>query len=392
MKRDCKYTCIFGGGSVRGLAYIGAVKALQEFNIKYDTIAGSSVGALMAALLAVGYNYQEIKSLITDVNFELFRDIHFGLGKGFAISKGQIFTDWVREILEKKFYENNYSKGQNKPLTFKDLDIDLVIFSTILVDFKCKEFSKMETPDFEIAQAVRISCSMPGLMTPVEIDGKNIIDGDVLKCTPTWKLSDNLNINRNRVLEFRLEGEYQKVENNALDYINAIYSCITSVCTDFIIDTYNQNDDYNYIKINTGNVLLVNFNMSKEQKEEIMNLGYQQTFKYLSKELLKKQEKVSNAYEEIIKPLNKLFPFIVSNNVRTSKMYLGEIFIELANYKDIISPNIFNGIQNFKEKFLISEQGTTWFGNPKFKNKKELLKHLSGLINDIDLKIEELNS
>ncbi len=36
------------------------------------------------------------------VNFELFRDIHFGFGKDFAISKGAIFLDWLRELIEKK--------------------------------------------------------------------------------------------------------------------------------------------------------------------------------------------------------------------------------------------------------------------------------------------------
>ena len=114
MAREDKYTCIFGGGAVRGFAYIGAIKALQELKIKYDTIAGSSAGAIVATLLAVGYSDEEIKDILLKINFDLFRDIHFSLNSGFAFSKGEVFTKWIRKNIEKKFYGENYVKGQNK--------------------------------------------------------------------------------------------------------------------------------------------------------------------------------------------------------------------------------------------------------------------------------------
>ena len=231
MAREDKYTCIFGGGAVRGFAYIGAIKALQELKIKYDTIAGSSAGAIVATLLAVGYSDEEIKDILLKINFDLFRDIHFSLNSGFAFSKGEVFTKWIRKNIEKKFYGKNYVKGQNKPVTFADLETNLLVYTTNLVKFDCQEFSKQETPDFEIAEAVRISCSMPGLMTLTEINGKKLVDGDLLKSKPLWKLSKNLKVGINRILEFRLEGEYEKVDNNALDFFNAIYSCMTSAAT-----------------------------------------------------------------------------------------------------------------------------------------------------------------
>ena len=76
-----KYTVIFGGGAIRGIAYIGAVNALKEYGVEIGTLAGSSVGAVFAGLLAVGYDNDELKELFLNVNFDLFRDIHFGLGK-----------------------------------------------------------------------------------------------------------------------------------------------------------------------------------------------------------------------------------------------------------------------------------------------------------------------
>ena len=392
MKKESTYTCIFGGGAIRGVAYVGAIKALDELNIKYDTLAGSSVGSIIATLVAIEYSYDEIKEIIMGVNFELFRDFHLGFGKDFALSKGEVFTNWMREKIEKKFYGENYKKGANKPVTFEDLDKSLLIFSTDLIDFKCKEFSKQETPDFEIAKAVRISCSMPGLMTSIEVDGKKLVDGDLLKSTPLWTLSKNLKMDTNRIMEFRLEGNYETVENNALDFINAIYSCMTSVSTDFIIKTYGNRDNFDYIKLNTGNVIILDFNMSETMRNQIIDTGYKQSMNYLTNYLPNKKENLVEKYDKILKPLEKLFPFIKSNNVKTSKVLLGEIFIELIETKDLINKKIFEDILSFKDEFLNSSGGRTWFGNSKFDNQTELLKHLSNIIFKIDSTIYELKN
>ena len=77
-------------------------------------------------------------------------------------------------------------------------------------NFECKEFSRFETPDFEIASAVRISCCMPGLMKPIEYNKTLLVDGDLQKSWPMWKLSKNLLTDDDRILEFRLEGYYEK--------------------------------------------------------------------------------------------------------------------------------------------------------------------------------------
>ena len=84
--KNLEYTCIFGGGAIRGVAYIGALKAIDELNISIKTLAGSSVGAIFAGLLAVGYTTKEIEEIILKVNYELFKDLQFGRDLG--ISKG----------------------------------------------------------------------------------------------------------------------------------------------------------------------------------------------------------------------------------------------------------------------------------------------------------------
>lgn len=391
MVREDKYTCIFGGGAVRGFAYIGAVKALQELKIKYDTVAGSSVGAIVAVFVAMGCSYEEIREILIRVNFDLFRDIHFGLNDGFALSKGEVFTNWMRENIEKKFYGTSYKKNKNKPVTFADIDKELLIYTTNLVDFECQEFSKQETPDFEIAEAVRISCSMPGLMTMTEINGKKLVDGDLLKSKPLWMLSDNLKLGTNRILEFRLEGEYEKVNNNALDFFNAIYSCMTSAATDYIIDMYGNRDDFDYIKINTGDVIVIDFNMSEAMRNKLVDIGYKQSVEYLSKDLVKKKQALITEYEKIYKIIFRLLDYVKSDNIEKSKIYFGDLYILLADIKDVISIRVYDRIVEFKNEFIPSSNGRSWFGTPRFKDKKKLLKTLTRLIFEVNSRINSLN-
>ena len=200
MTNPLKYTCLFGGGAIRGLAYIGTIRALEELGVEYDIIGGSSVGAIIAALIACGYKSYEIENFFMKVNFDLFKDIHLGFNKSFALSKGEIFLDWLNELLRNKV---DGVTGRN--ITFKDIEKNLVIITTDLKNFKPQEFSTFETEDFEIARAIKVSSSMPGLMAPYEYKDCSLVDGDLQKASPMWRLSDNIKNSKSRILEFRLE-------------------------------------------------------------------------------------------------------------------------------------------------------------------------------------------
>ena len=195
MTNPLKYTCLFGGGAIRGMAYIGTIRALEELGIEYDIIGGSSVGSVMAALIASGYKSYELENLFMKVNFDLFKDIHLGFGNTFAISKGEIFMDWLNELLLKK-----NEKVKNKNVTFQDIEKKLVIITTNLTKFCNQEFSNFQTPDFEVARAIKVSSSMPGLMAPYKYNDCFLVDGDLQKASPMWRLSETLNNSESRIL------------------------------------------------------------------------------------------------------------------------------------------------------------------------------------------------
>lgn len=386
------YTCIFGGGAVRGVSYAGTVKALEELNIDPNTLAGSSVGAIFAGLLAVGYNAQELKEIFMQVNYELFRDIHFGFGKNFALSKGAIFLDWLRDLIEKKIYGEKYSKGENRPVTFKDLEKNLVIICTDLTNFKYKEFSKFETPDTEIAYAIRISSTMPGLMKPVEEEGALLVDGDLQKSWPLWRLSKNLCLDEERVLEFRLEGDYEGKGNNAIDFMNTIYSCVTSLATDFIIDTYGNRDKFDYVKINTGSVVVVDFNIPKEKREELMDIGYRETIEYFSKVLPNKKKELLKHYKEILKQVSKIKKTIFANKILQARNELGNLYMNFCPAKRFIDICYYNMIDDFKNKFLSDISPISLLGFYILKNPKAIKAQINLIETKLEERVSELES
>ena len=387
-----KYVCIFGGGAIRGVSYAGTVRALEELNITPSTFAGSSVGAIFAGLLALGYKAEELKDIFMKVNFELFRDIHFGFGKDFALSKGEVFLNWLRELIEKKYYGDNYVKGKNKPVTFDMLDKKLIIITTDLTNFKYKEFSKFETPDVEIAYAIRVSATMPGLMTPVDCQNSLLMDGDLQKSWPLWLLSKNLCPDEERVLEFRLEGGTKGKVRNTLEFLNTVYSCVTSIATDFVMQKYAHKDKFDYIKINTGSIVIVDFNQPKSNREKLMEMGYEQTMLYFKSDIIRKKRELLKPYRLLSKHLGKIESAVCSAKVQKAKKELGNLYLNMYEIKKEIDEMYFTQINEFKKDYLESVEETSFGGVFGLKNQKLFNTKIKKLNSDIKDKIAELES
>ncbi len=384
MSNPLKYTCLFGGGAIRGLAYVGTIRALEELNIEYDVIGGSSVGSIFATLLACGYKSYELESLFMKVNFELFKDIHLGFGKGIALSRGGIFVDWLNELITQK---SDLKPKRN--LTFRDLEQDLVIITTNLKDFNTQEFSKFKTPDFEIADAIRISSSMPGLMPPFKYNGADLVDGDLQKASPMWRLAETLKNSESRILEFRLEGDCSNEAKSPISFINTIYSCITDVATDFVTEIYGQNDKFDCIRINTGGIFFANFNLNKDARRKLIDSGYEQTMHYFKKILPAKKERLEKVYSKALKYLENANKGLKSGNVEEVQWWLGDLFILLCENKEIIDKSIYDSIVKLKNE-LMDSVSTVLFFHTRFKGQKALEQEMKTVINLIDERVSDI--
>jgi len=102
---------VFEGGGVRGLAYAGALEVLQEQGIlqHIDQVAGTSVGAVSALLIAVGYTPAEIKTIMEELKIQSFNDGRFIFFGGFyrffhhyGWYRGDRFERWVGKLVAAK--------------------------------------------------------------------------------------------------------------------------------------------------------------------------------------------------------------------------------------------------------------------------------------------------
>ena len=173
---------VLEGGGVRGLAYAGAFKVLEQKNIlqQIDKVAGTSAGAIAGVMISVGYSATEIDSIMRSLPVEKFNDGKGGIvGKyrrirhKFGLYKGQKFELWLQQLIQSKTGDMN--------LTFAELH-QLHLQNNLFKDFYCTGtnlskqqldvFSYERTPDMPIALAVRISGAIPIYFEPVIVDNQ----------------------------------------------------------------------------------------------------------------------------------------------------------------------------------------------------------------------------
>lgn len=388
-----QYFCIFGGGAIRGLAYLGSLTAMEELGVRIKAFAGSSVGAVFAVYAALGYTGNEFRELFNEVNFDLFRDVQLNLAKNFAISKGEYFLEWIRNGIEKKFYEDKYQKGKNNPVTFKDIDKDVFVITTNINGCTPYIFSKYTTPDFEVAQAVRISTSMPGLLEPSVYEKNVLIDGDMMKSWPMWRVSELLCPEDCRIIEFRLEGgKFWPNVKNSVEYLNAVFATMSNFATDYIMQTYQPKDKFDYIKIDTDHILPVQFTLPQSERDKLIQLGYDTTMNYFKNDLLKKKKELLPLYKIILEHLIKAKNSLESDNIIYGKVHICDLFTYLCEAKRYIDTSVYNSIVKFKDYFFANITESLFFHKLKLKDKREVRFYLNNLVNEVLERCIELES
>lgn len=380
-----KYFCVFGGGAIRGVSYVGVFQALNELRLKITGYAGSSAGAIAAVAAALDYDINEIKEIFYSFDFNLFKDLNFSFKIELAFSKGEIFTDKIREIIKNKLHNDG-------PVTFKDFPKDIYIVTSNLSTGESVIFSKETTPDFEVAQAVRISACFPGLMNPYELNGECYVDGDLAKAYSLSQLSPLLNPKDVRILEYRLEGTKKNPSTkNPLVFVNNAFDFLSHAATDLIVKQYGDADKYDIIVLNTEDTLLFDLNLSREKRENLFELGYKSTIDYFKNKLPKKKEKLSGLYKKLSDSVNNSYKaFCLNNNEEAKNILL------LYSHNNLSERNLLDAdiINNFDELIpLICEKNEQFlFFKLKSANHKLINEKFMDLIDKLSGKAEELSS
>ena len=184
---------VFEGGGVRGIGYVGALEVLDNEGIlkNIKRVAGTSAGAMVAVLIGLGYTAKELKNILWDLNFTEFLDDTFGMIRDtdrlineYGWYKGDFFRNLMADFIK--------DKTGNGEATFRDLANahkyrDIYLIGADLSTGFSKVFCFKHTPDVKVADAARISMSIPLFFRAVQNinnDGHVYVDGGLLDNYP----------------------------------------------------------------------------------------------------------------------------------------------------------------------------------------------------------------
>jgi NTE family protein len=180
-----------GGGGARGMAHIGVIRALEQLHVPVDYVVGTSMGSIVGGLYACGYTPDEIEKLVKTIHWDtLFQDapdrpeqsfrqkeddfehlipFDFGLNfkkGGLVLPPGLIAGSKLGYVLESAMLGCS---------SVPDFDHLRIPFRAVATDIQTGEPYVMSKGN--LARTIRASMAIPAIFTPVEVEGRLLIDG-----------------------------------------------------------------------------------------------------------------------------------------------------------------------------------------------------------------------
>lgn len=159
---------VLSAGGPRGFAHVGVLRALGELGVRPDLIVGASIGSLLGAALAADLPIERIEELAFD--FDFYKLVRWSPWGGMQLD-GAGIADMLRDTLRISEFAQ-----LNRPLAVVASDVDRrvpVVYN-----------------QGNLGVAVQASCAIPGRFAPVRINGRDVVDGDVLSPLPVKAARD----------------------------------------------------------------------------------------------------------------------------------------------------------------------------------------------------------
>lgn len=277
---------VFKGGGVKGIALVGALTAAEERGWTWQAVAGTSAGAITAALVAAGYTAQELKPILFGLDFNRFKDggplSVFNLLRKEGIYKGQYVIDWLEGLL--------LNKTRKAEPTFADLEaqfgIALRVVATDITNMRelvfpddLTDYGFVDPKSFPVAQAVRASMSIPYFFQPYDLvcpGGKTatLVDGGVLSNFAVSLFAPGAAGAQVPTLGYYLKAPDDKdaLPTGNLDQFT--HALITTILEGHDHDSLLHQQYERSIDIPTGSIGTTDFDLTDAQKEWLFDSGY----------------------------------------------------------------------------------------------------------------------
>ncbi|MDP5275690.1 patatin-like phospholipase family protein [Chengkuizengella axinellae] len=294
-----KVNAVFEGGGVKAIGLAGAVKAVEDQNIVFNQVAGTSSGAIVASLIAAGYTSQELKELVMSTPFSsvvkktwVHRVIYLGPGVRVFFKKGLYSGDpleeWIDHKLKLKGVETFGDLNQNQ---LRIIASDITRGRILVLPDDIRQYG-INPNQLSISKAIRMSTAIPFYFDPIKLKKNHdkqtyyIVDGGILSNYPLWLFDKEA---RKRgvqskipTLGFRLIGKHTNVPRKIIGPISmfqALFSTMMDAHDEKFIEDHKR---FNTIQIPTLGVRTTDFKISNEECNRLFESGYRAAEKYIS--------------------------------------------------------------------------------------------------------------
>ena len=204
-----KVGLVLSGGGAKGLTHIGIIRALEENNIPIDYITGTSMGAIVGSLYAMGYSPDDMEILLKSEEFKRWYSGEVEEEYMYYFKKNQPTPDFLnirlsfRDSLNIKpqFLPSSVVNPIQMNLVFLDLYARATAacggdFNKLFVPFRCVASDVYNKKQLimnrgDLGDAVRASMSFPFMFKPIEIDSVLAYDGGIYNNFPTDVMRDD---------------------------------------------------------------------------------------------------------------------------------------------------------------------------------------------------------
>jgi len=279
--RTPKIGLALSGGGAKGMAHLGVLRVIEERNVKIDYISGTSMGAVVAAMYAIGYSVDQIEEYLLAVNWgallsnELPRN-HLSVLDRDASEKYLLSFDVIGDKINAPdaFNKGQYMLKELSFLTFPaHADTNFsefpIPFLCIAVDLITGEEVVLEHGN--LTEALRASVALPSRFSPYKIKDKTYVDGGVRDNLPIAVLKDKKNMDF--VIASNVQGRlYTEGElNSILKILEQVSSFANKIGYQDQIDKADL-----MIKHPVTQFSITNY----EYSDTIIKLGYNEAKKY----------------------------------------------------------------------------------------------------------------
>jgi NTE family protein len=294
---------VFSGGGIKGLAYVGAIKALEEKKLfqKVKRFAGASAGAITAALLAIGMSADELDEQMSSVDFATFLgksnvDIEALVDKPLefclkapeviideatkrGLCDGSVFVQWLTSMFKLKGFDETTTFSELYEKTGNELIIVLCYANCSKTVLACHKND--ETANMPIITAVRGSMSIPFVFEPLIWNNNTYVDGGTMYNYPIEVFDEE--ISPEKTLGFILSTQSsilmppRKEDNGILSHLACIYDAIMNVSYEYC---FRMENHHRTIFIDPAGIGVLDFKLNEDQKKSLKDNGYNATMDY----------------------------------------------------------------------------------------------------------------